>query len=115
VGSRRIPRDAEDVQQWLARVTGISGRRPHRTLHLTMWADNAAARDVMRRAYPLWQSGSPDGDLYAEIVESFGVVTFRGCVELHGCAHVATFRLNGIDRAVVTDVTSRLRKRRRGR
>lgn len=79
-----------------------------------MWADNAAARAVMRRAYPLWQSGSPDGDLYAEIVESFGVVTFRGRIELRGCAHVATFRFNGIDRAIVTDITARPRKRRRG-
>ena len=109
------PDGAEDVQRWLARVTGVSGRRPRRTLHLTLWADDAGARAAMRRAYPLWQSGGTDGDIYGELTEEFGVVTFRGRIEPRGGARVTTFRFGDIDRAIVTDITARPRKRRRVR
>ena len=73
MGRKRTPRAATDVVQWLARVREVSGRSPRRTLILTLWADNDAAKQAMRDAVPSWREGSADGDLYAEATEEFGV------------------------------------------
>lgn len=103
----RTPRAATDVVQWLARVHDVSGRRPRRTLTLTLWADNDAAKQAMRAAVPEWREGRAEGDLYAEAVEEFGVVTFRGRIEVGSGVLVASFKIDGRERLIVTDVTAR--------
>lgn len=107
MGRKRTPRAATDVVQWLARVREVSGRRPRRTLILTLWADNDAAKQAMREAVPLRREGSADGDLYAEATEEFGVVTFRGRIEAGGGVLVVSFKIDGRERLIVTDVTAR--------
>lgn len=108
----RVPADAENVQQWRARVKGVTGRRGHRCLDLTLWADNARAEEVMREGVQGWRPNRPDGDLYSYVAEEFGIVTFRGRFECGGAADVVTFTHLGREKVIVQDVTAWPRKRR---
>lgn len=108
----RVPDDAENVQRWRARVKAVTGRRGHRCLDLTLWADNDRAEDVMRKAVRDWQPNQTEGDLYSYVAEEFGVVTFRGRFEFGGAANVVTFTHFGREKVIVQDVTAWPRKRR---
>lgn len=102
-----VPAHAENVQRWLARVVSVEGRRGHRVLQLTLWADNANAAQAMRGACVDWKPKRADGDLYASITEAFGVATFRGRIAVGSSVSVVTFVHFGRDRAIVKDVTAR--------
>jgi hypothetical protein len=108
----RVPADAENAQRWRARVKSVTGRRGHRCLDLTLWADNERAEEVMREAVRDWRPNRPDGDLYSCVVEEFGVVTFRGRFEFGGAANVVTFTHLGREKVIVQDVTAWPRTRR---
>lgn len=108
----RVPDDAENVQRWRARVKAVTGRRGHRCLDLTVWADNERAEEVMREAVRDWRPNRPDGDLYSCVVEEFGVVTLRGRFEFGGAADVVTFTHLGREKVIVQDVTAWPSKRR---